>query len=148
MSPGPGNRSFTTTTRAVSKNTEAAPAASAIAMITQSLAAPVTQSRYRAAKAAVRAASMVTSTRQASSRSTRTPAGSPTARYPSVIDAADSPEISGLRVRSRTSSGMARTVRPSPSSDTACPDRNTRDGQLTPSWWRSRGRYLVAQGPP
>src|SRR5215468_4187551 len=77
INPRPGNRSFTTTTRAVSKNTETAPAASAIVMITQSRAAPVTQSRYRTAKAAARAASMVTSTRQASSRSTSTPAGSP-----------------------------------------------------------------------
>ena len=45
ISPGPGNRSFTTMTRAVSKNTDAAPAARAIVMITQSRAAPVTQSR-------------------------------------------------------------------------------------------------------
>src|ERR1041385_3529705 len=53
-----------------------------------------------------------------------------------VTEAADSAEMSGLRVRPSTSSGMASTARPSPSSDTACPDRNTREGQLIPSWWR------------
>src|SRR5690349_22243223 len=41
---------------------------------------------------------------------------------------------------------MARTARPSPSSDTACPDRNTRDGQLTALMVaRSAGRYLAAR---
>src|SRR5690349_6559921 len=82
MRPGPGNRSFTATTRAVSKNTEAAPAASAIAMITQSVAAPVTQSRYKAAKAAVRAASIVTSTRHASSRVHEDAGGQPHDQVP------------------------------------------------------------------
>ena len=80
ISPEAANRSFTTTVRADSKNTAHAPADNARDRTSQTLSAPATDSAYGAAKSRVRAASMAISTRHGSSRSTRTPAGSPTSR--------------------------------------------------------------------
>jgi hypothetical protein len=80
ISPGPANRSFTTTVSADSKNTEQAPAARATARTSQIVSRPAADSAYSAANSAARTASIAISTRHGSSRSTSTPAGSPTSR--------------------------------------------------------------------
>ena len=80
MRPAAGKKSRTTTASAVWEKTEHAPTANAMARTSHTASAPAAANPNSAANSPALSASVSTRTRHGSTRSTSTPAGSPTTR--------------------------------------------------------------------